>query len=470
MQSKIILKETVFQREKLIVAESSGFHYTYNAMSNDKLKNIHYIHLPASLEREIKGLPIRSDIEIPVQLPEGKKKLDAEDVTIESICAGMLTIIAYQSENKNLDYYREFCLACQPNCIEELNTAAIAKEQQKNYPFAEQLFLTVYHMLPQSASCINLATLYSSWAVQEKKEKDEKAEDFYLEKCLHTLEEGLEKFGENADILAELGSFHTYLGNLEDAEEYLKRYMKVAEEGEKKQKMKAMLKDVTFKLDSDNEIKQAYDYMMLQEEEKALEVIEKFISKNPKIWHGHFIKGWALRKLKKYSEAEKSLLKCMELGEADSDIYNELSICALENGNRELAKSYLDTAVDMEEDNLTLISNLAYLHLIDNELDEAKMWIEKARKLAPEDSQLKAMMDEYTARTGESFGDIIEEEYVRTPDKKEEETDEDDGYEEELKAMAEDDDDTCHHDGCGCGHHHEEGHHCNCGHHHEDEE
>ncbi len=124
----------------------------------------------------------------------------------------------------------------------------------------------------------------------------------------------------------------------------------------------------------------------------------------------------------------------------------------------------------MEEDNLTLISNLAYLHLIDNELDEAKMWIEKARKLAPEDSQLKAMMDEYTARTGESFGDIIEEEYVRTPDKKEEETDEDDGYEEELKAMAEDDDDTCHHDGCGCGHHHEEGHHCNCGHHHEDEE
>ena len=401
-----------------------------------RLDSIRFISLPKSMEEKITGFHIDSSIPIPVQLPDGQKSLDADKVTLESIVAGMLVVIAYRPEDVNASYYRDFVLAAQPNAIEELNTAAIAKEKQKDYPFAEQLFLTVYHMLPQSASCINLATLYSSWAVYEKDQKDEKAEDFYLTKCMNTLEDGLERFGENEDLLAELGSLHTYLGNLEEAQGYLERYMKVAEEGERKQKLKKMLKDVTLRLDSDQEIKQAYDYMMLDEEDKAIEVIDRFIAGNPGIWHGHFIKGWALRRLKRYGEAEEELLKCISCGESNADIYNELSICALERGDRELAKSYLDSAVDLDEDNLTLASNLAFLHLMDDEFDEAKEWIEKCRILAPEDRQVQSMMEEYTARTGEQFGPVIRQEYVHDPEKKEH------GYHDEV---------TC---GCGHDHHH----------------
>ena len=426
-----------------------------------KLESVKFITLPKSMEDQITGFKIDSTIPIPVQMKEGSKHLDPEDVTIESIVAGMLVTIAYKEKDKNLDYYRSFVLAVQPNAIEELNTAAITKEKQKDYPFAEQLFLTVYHMLPQSASCINLATLYSSWAVHERDEGDEKAEEFYLSKCLNTLEEGLERFGENEDILAELGSFHTYLGNLDIAEGYLKRYMAVAEEGERKQKLKKMLKDVSFRIDSDNEIKQAYDFMMLDEEDKALETIESFIKKNPKLWHGHFIKGWALRRLKRYKEAEDELLRCISCGESNADIYNELSICALEKGDKELAKSYLDAAVDMDPENLTLVSNLAFLHLRDDEFDEAKEWIEKCRKLAPDDSQVRQMMKEYTDKTGEPFGDVINEEYVHNPDKDgkpqpDKEDDEDDGYAEELAALEEDDDED---EGCGCSHDHHHHHH-----------
>ena len=413
----------------------SAFFFIYFTLAMSKLDTIQFISLPKSMEEKITGFKIDSSIPIPVQLKEGQKHLRAEDVTIESICAGMLVVIAYRENDKNFNYYRNFVLACQPDAVQELNAAAITKEKQKDYPFAEQLFLTVYHMLPQSASCINLATLYSSWAVYEADAKDEKAEDFYLTKCLNTLEDGLERFGENEDILCELGSFHTYLGNLETAQDYLERYMKVAEEGEKKQKMKKMLRDVTFRLDSDQEIKQAYDFMMLNEEDKALEVIEKFISKNPRIWHGYFIKGWALRKLKRYAEAEEALLKCISCGESNADIYNELSICALEKGNRELAKSYLDAAVDLDGENLTLASNLAFLHLMDEDYDQAKEWIEKCRILAPEDRQVQSMMKEYTEKTGEEFGPVIREEYVHDPEGKEK-------------------DHELHH------HHHEHGEHC----------
>ena len=422
----------------------------------NKLDSIRFINLPKSMEEKITGFKIDSSIPLPVQLPDGQKKLNPENITIEQIVAGMLVVIAYKENDKNLPYYRDFVLAMQPNAVEELNTAAIAKEKQKDYPFAEQLFLTVYHMLPQAASCINLATLYSYWAVYEKEAKDEKAEDFYLTKCLNTLEEGLERFGENEDILCELGSLQTYLGNLEDAQSYLERYMKVASEGEKKQKMKSILKDITLRLNSDSQIHQAYDFMMLDEEDKALEVIEKFIAANPNVWHGHFIKGWALRRQKKYEEAEKSLLACLRCGESNADIYNELSICALEKGNRELAKNYLNTAVDLDEENLTLTSNLAFLHLMDDEFDEAKEWIEKSRRLAPDDRQVQSMMKEYTDKTGESFAQIISEEYVHAPEGKEHhahdhghdhehehhhhhhDDEEDDGYEEELAALKED--------------------------------
>ncbi len=408
-------------------------------------ENIQYITLPKSLEKEIKGFRIRSEIQIPVQLPAGVKKISPEHVTIESICAGMLIVIAYQPEHKNFDYYRDFVLACQPDCIQEINTAAIAKEKQKDYPFSEQLFLAVYHMLPQSASCINLATLYSSWAAFKKKEKNEKEEDFYTAKCLNTLKDGLERFGENEQILAELGSVESYLGNLEDAQEYLERYMKVAVEGEKKEKLKKILKEVTFRIDSDNEINQAYDFMMLEEEDKALSSIEKFLKHNPNMWHGHFIKGWALRKKAQYLEAEKSFLRCLELGESNSDIYNELSICCLETDRKDLAKNYLDIAIELEGDNFTLMNNLAYLHLVDGEYDEAKKWIEKCRQIAPDDKQIQAMMAEYTEKTGEEFKEVITEEYVKTPsdDKAREKMNnfdgEDDGYEEELRALSEDD-------------------------------
>lgn len=422
-----------------------------------KLDTIRFISLPKSMEEKITGFRIDSTIPIPVQLPDGKKKLDVDKVTLESIVAGMLIIIAYRPEDANFAYYRDFVLAAQPNAVEELNTAAIAKEKQKDYPFSEQLFLTVYHMAPQVASCINLASLYSSWAVYEgdQKKSDSKAEaaeDFYLTKCLNTLREGLEKFGESEDILCELGSLHTYLGNLEEAQGYLQRYMKVALEGEKKQKMKRMLKDVTLRIDSDNEIRQAYDFMMLDEEDKALETIEKFIKNNPKVWHGHFIKGWALRRLKRYKEAEEALLKALSSGGSNADVYNELSICALEDGNRELAKNYLNTAVDLDEENLTLASNLAFLHLMNDEFDEAKEWIEKCRQLAPEDRQVQTMMKEYSEKTGESFGDVISEEYVHDDPEEEhhhehdhdghdhhhhEVEDDMDGYEEELEELRE---------------------------------
>ncbi len=431
-------------------------------MENHELSRIRYIKVPQNLKLSEGAFKIDPEIRLPIQIKEGKKNIEEDDLTIEAIVAGMLTLIAYDELNKDIDYYKAFVKAVEPDIASNLNTAAIAKQEAKDYDFAEELFLSVYHLEPQSASCINLATLYSYMSVNEEEKKNLDKADEYLAKAKATLLDGLRRFGENEWILAELASFEGFLGNLEEAKEYSERYLLVASEGERKEEIKKFLKEVNQHLESDNAFKEAYDYIMLDMPDKAISAIDSFLEKNSGIWNGYFIKAWALRKAERYDEAKKCLLKCLELGESNTDIYNELSICELECGNKELAKQYLNTAVDLDGTNLTAMSNLAFLLIEDKEYDDARYYLEKARNVAADDEIIKNLIKSYEKATGEKIGDKITEEVVNS--------DEDESMEEILEELENTHD---HHDGCSCHHHdkggcschhgHEEGH-CSCHH------
>ena len=413
-------------------------------MKDDRLKTIRYIRIPDTIKAEGEGFAIDPDKRIPIQLPPGASSLRKEDISLEAIISGMLTLIAFDEDNEDFQYFRSFVLAADPSLPEKLNQAAIAKEQQKDYEFAEELFLDVYHLLPQSASCINLATLYSYRAVDAREKKDDRKETEYLLSARHTLQDGIKRFGENAEILSELASFEAYMGNLEEAQDYLERYLSVAEEGEKKEEMRALLKRIKLQIENDEEIKEAYDEIMLGNNGKAIDSASKFIAKNPKVWNGYFLRAWALRKDGKYSDAKKDLLECIKLGESSGDIYNELSICELEEGNRELAKTYLETAADLDDGNLTVLSNLAYLFLQDGQLDEAREYLEKARFISGDDRIISSLIEEYEKISGEKIGELIHEEIIHNDD-------EDDGYQAELAEIAKDAE--AHH----CHHHDHEG-------------
>lgn len=425
-------------------------------MENHELSRIRYIKVPQNLKLSEGAFKIDPEIRLPIQIKEGKKNIEEDDLTIEAIVAGMLTLIAYDELNKDIDYYKAFVKAVEPDIASNLNTAAIAKQEAKDYDFAEELFLAVYHLEPQSASCINLATLYSYMSVHEEEKKNLDKADEYLAKAKATLLDGLRRFGENEWILAELASFEGFLGNLEEAKEYSERYLLVASEGERKEEIKKFLKEVNQHLESDNAFKEAYDYIMLDMPDKAISAIDSFLEKNSGIWNGYFIKAWALRKAERYEEAKKCLLKCLELGESNTDIYNELSICELECGNKELAKQYLNTAVDLDETNLTAMSNLAFLLIEDKEYDDARYYLEKARNVAADDEIIKNLIKSYEKATGEKIGDKITEEIVNS--------DEDESMEEILEELENTHD---HHDGCSC-HHHDKGG-CSCHHGHEEE-
>ena len=380
------------------------------------LDKITYITLPPSFKIDLGAVKLDPRVKVPFSIPDGKDKLEGEDYTIENLMSGLVTVVAEDEKNENFDYYRNLINALDPAIVNKLNQAAIAKEQRGEYDFALLLFKAVYNLLPQSATCINLATLYSYMAVDSAKKGEDNRK--YIKAARETLLSGLERFGENEDLLYEAASYEAFVANLEDAKEYITRYLSIAEEGEKKEEMKKLLRDVSFKLENSEKIDQAYDFLSLGESDKALPVIEGFIKDNPKIWNGYFLKGWALRIKKEFASAKENFLKCIELGESNGEIYNELALCELGEGNRELGEIYLESAYDMDDENLTVVTNLAYLTLEDGDYDRAREYLEKARFLAGDDVLVDALIKKYESETGEKIRAMIHEEIVASDEEK----------------------------------------------------
>ncbi len=374
------------------------------------LDKITYITLPPSFMVDLGPLKMDPAIKLPFSIPENREKLEKEDYTVQNLMSGLITVVAFDEKNENIDYYKSLIPAIDRDIVDKLNTAAIAKEQKKDYEFALLLFKAVYNLRPDNESCINLATLYSYMAVDAASKGDDNKE--YIKNARDTLLSGIKKFGETEELLYELASFEAFMANLDEAKEYILRYLETAPEGERKEEIKKLYSEVSFKIDNKEKIEEAYDFLSMGESDRALPIIEGFIKENPKMWNGYFLKGWALRIKKEYEEAVKCFMKCLEMGISNAEIYNELSLCELSSGKRELAEIYLETAYDLDEENLTVITNLAYLMLEDGEFDRAREYLEKARYIASNDTIVDALIRKYEEKTGEKIGSLIHEEIV----------------------------------------------------------
>ena len=392
--------------------------------NKEKLKGIVFIKLPDSFTKQIENFQLDPSISIPVQLPDGKSTITNKEITIERIVAAMIKIVAWDTENEHFDYYRDFVLAAQNDAVNQLNVAAIAKEKAGDVDFSEELFIAVNNLAPQPASFINLATHYSSQAAK-KKEKSQTEYDFFQQKAFDTLNEGLKEYKDNPDLLCEIGYFHLYQNNIEAARDSLEQYIKLADNSDKrKEQVNKMLKDINLKITDDAKLLQAYDEINLCNEDKAITLLDEFIKTNPDVWNAHFFKGWALRRQEKFEQAKPCFLEALKLGECNSEIYNELAICALEEGQRELSLFYLDTAIDLEPENITLLTNYALLNLEDKDYDKTRYLLEKARNIDEKDPLVLHLIDKYCEATGEVLSDPIVEEVVA--DVKTENDDDDD--------------------------------------------
>ena len=406
----------------------------------NRMKDIRFISLPE--DRSLGAVTIRKDIPLPIQFPEGSV---TDDIDVNSIVAGLIKVVAWDTDNKNYEYYRNLLLDLQPDVVKELNLAAIAQSKKEDYEFAEELMLAVNHLsdAPESyinlaaiaqskkedyefaeelmlavnhlsdapESYINLAVLYAQMTVKLHKDKNDTLADMYDDKIIAILNECRDRHPDYAPTYSEISAFHMRHGDVESARDYLARYVELEKDAKKKAEAQKTLDSINGMLSSKDRIMYAYDKMMMGCPDEALETMDKYIAGDGgKRWESFFIRGWAKRVLENFKGAQEDLLESLRIDGKNAEVYNELSICARESGDVELAKSYLQIAVDLDGDDVIYLTNLAFLHLGSGEFAECRELLEKARTIDPEDPQLKYLMDEYQKATGDRIGEIISEE------------------------------------------------------------
>lgn len=372
---------------------------------NHNLTDIRFIQIPGN--RKIGNFVLKSDIMLPVQMNDNTRP---EDIDLSSIAAGLIKVIAHDPENENLAYYCDLLKEMQPDAAKELNIAAIAKSKAKDYPFAEELMLAVNHLTRAPESYINLAVLYASMTVDAQKNGDAVKADLYDDRIIEVLNECRNLYPDYAPVYSEISAYHLRHGDPEEGRDNLARFVELTKDAGAKKSAQQSLESMDKMLASHNRILYAYDKMMMGSPEEALKEIDSFLTREKPVWEAYFIRGWAKRVLEDYDEAQKDLLESLRLNPGSAEVYNELSICVRESGNVELAKNYLQIAVDLDEENVVYMTNLAFLYLSDGEFALCREMIEKARTEDPDDPQLKYIIEKYEEATGDKVGGRISEE------------------------------------------------------------
>lgn len=82
----------------------------------DPLESVYFIELPEDFHFTQKAMPIDPTIPLPVQKKEKDDPgtFNMKELTEEQILAGLLTVMAYDSDNKNILYYRSILGKARP--------------------------------------------------------------------------------------------------------------------------------------------------------------------------------------------------------------------------------------------------------------------------------------------------------------------------------------------------------------------
>lgn len=356
-------------------------------INNNPLENILFISLPEEAIATVEPLPINPKKLIPVEVPAGTENFDISSLTWEMIISAMLKILVYAPENPDCSYYRNFILSAQPNIVAQLTRTGIIKAEAKDFLLAEEIFLALKNLVPEEEIVIlNLAFVYEEMADQEDSLNNFTKRDYYYDKAFNIYLEGLQKHTESADINFYIGSFFLKQNNYSKTIEYFEIFLGLASsDDERINEVSEVLERLKTQTQDDQLFEETFDLIRLGKEILAIEKIDDYLSRHENVWNAWFLKGWAERRLERYENGKKSMQQCMDLGQINADILNELAICCMELSEFEQSKKYLMQALQIEPDNVKIVSNLGVLANKSGNTDEAIRFFLIAKELDPND-------------------------------------------------------------------------------------
>jgi len=361
-----------------------------------------FLPVPNSLKKSLNFFELDPSIQIPVELSPNEDSLDPNTLSWEAIISGMLRIISapneYDIPPEWVDYYKRFVLTVKPEIYHEFTGASIVKAKNGEFDMALEISAILEGLFPGSPGVLlNKALILEKKAVTQEENIE----------ALEAYETALSLEPVLPDTFFNAGFFFMRLGEYKRAKDCFSRYVSMGEESdnpagirsefpaelpaEKLNQAKKIIADINSQGLDDSNFTEAYNLINNGHDEKGLSKIRDFLQKNPKAWNGWFVLGWALRKLRRYSDSLESLKKAEELGGSSSDLKNEIAICFMELGDFKQAQKELEHALREEPENIKIISNLGVLAMKTGDRAKAESYFRFVLELDPEDALAKGM-------------------------------------------------------------------------------
>ena len=367
--------------------------------ASNPLDSIIFINLPENFELSKNAMHIDTTIPLPVQLPvvngEFKKEpFDISNLTQEMILAGILTILAYDKKNKDIQYYRSVIKNARPNLRQELTEAAILKARNGDFDIAEEIFEALLGLDPEDmVTVLNTALFFDQRAESYRNSELSEDADAYDEDAHRYYKMAMQADPPIPDAFFNAAFFYLKQRNFSHAKQCFETFLTLTTDDEdssenekyKRERAKEIVEDISTRNLDDELFKSAFDFISMGEEEKGLEKIRSFIEKNPKVWNAWFMLGWALRRLERWEDAKAAFEEALKLGGNNCDTYNELAICCMETGLFDESKKHLTKALQLEPENTKIISNLGFLAKKEGDYSTARRYFETVLEFDPND-------------------------------------------------------------------------------------
>lgn len=370
------------------------------------------MRVPEDFTFSAHAFKIDRSIPLPIQKRTDGAVADAE-ISAEQILSGILLVLAYDRHNNHLDYYRSIIKAVRPDIQKELTEAAILKAKNEDWELAEEIFRALIGLEPQNpATALNMALFLDQRAESYRRSGLHGDADAYDNDALHFYKEAMAAEPAVPDAFFNCAFFYLKQYNFTEAKSCFETYIALTcgmsdeELGDSGLYKQARAQEMVDRINNENmedaAFMTAYQFIASGQEEKGLEAIRAFITKNPKIWNAWFLLGWGLRRLERWEDATKAFEKALSLGGGENaDTRNELAICLIETGKLKEAKKELLSALSLAPEDTKIISNLGYCFLREGNCAEAQKYFAAVLEYSPNDKIAAAELQKLESAASE---------------------------------------------------------------------
>ena len=195
--------------------------------SSNPLNDLLFIDLPDDLDLSAYKIEIKPGIPLPVQKPlQAEDSFALKNLTPEMIFAGILVVLAYDTENPHIPYYRELLLSAKPDIKQELTEAAILKARNEDFDIAEEIFSALRGLDPEDpVTVLNTALFFDQRAESYRRSGLNDDADAYDASAYKYYKQALGADSPDPDVFFNAGFFYLKQKDFRNAKDCFESFL-----------------------------------------------------------------------------------------------------------------------------------------------------------------------------------------------------------------------------------------------------